>query len=148
MDFVKAWEFVNEHLYFAKIVLTTPSGKIYIENKFEEMFQFQVKKKKRTYELWVEFYTTDEELLHAQHDYSLDFSANTYEEAVCKIADWIFENFGNAKLNDYFVIDKKNPELLNGTLNEANKNHWDLEKIKLKKQEWYSKKTTPIEGEK
>ena len=84
------------------------------------------------------------DLKESLHNYRLDFRATSYEEAVIKIATWVNLNFGDVKLWDFFVIDKQNPEILNGTLNEKNKNHWDITKIKLIKEEWKTKKTTKI----
>lgn len=143
MEFLEAWGIVNEHLYFAIKEHGTETRDVFLENDFRGMFDFMVvKKRKQKHEFWVEFYTTDSETLtNRQHNEKLNFSAKTYEEAVIKIATWLIENFGKVDLWDYFVIDKQNPEILNGQLNEANKNHWNLEQIKTKKKEWEKMKT-------
>lgn len=144
MDFLTAWNFVNEHLYFA-VVDSKTEAPLFLEVDFKNNFFFTVHKNRKNGHIFdVEFYTLSADLKESLHNYRLDFRATSYEEAVIKIATWVNLNFGDVKLWDFFVIDKQNPEILNGTLNEKNKNHWDVTKIKLIKEEWQTKKTTKI----
>ena len=115
MDFLTAWNFVNEHLYFA-VVESKTEAPLFLEVDFKKNFFFTVHKNRKNGHIFdVEFYTLSADLKESLHDYRLDFRAASYEEAVIKIATWVNLNFGDIKLWDFFVIDKQNPEILNGT---------------------------------
>ena len=135
MDFKEAWIFCNESLFFSRPIgktrkiQETDIVKVYWENEMKKLIQIDPcfeEGVKHEWEVELTIWNPQD-----KHEYSFDeFYAETFEDAIIKTALLVKEKIGTEKLSDFYITDKKNPPILNGTLNEKNRSRYNDEKIR------------------
>ena len=123
----QAHSILTKHTYFTRYYADTDS----FDNDFKSAVDIEPFENGTW---WCEFgsFCLDSGLFY--HNYTHDIFANSYEECLIKLAEWVVDRYGEDDYMNYFVVDEENEAFIptdngNWTLNPKHKSTWKREEL-------------------
>ena len=104
MDILQAWDILNKHCYFVRPYYNNEGKIITFENEFYTSTYIFPFKSDIGEVVWVAehgSFSLDDNAFY--HNYKHDIVANSYEEVIIALAEWVVDNFGEDDYMDYFI---------------------------------------------